>query len=288
MTARYIPINCLAALTFVAFLTTMTPTSALNSLENPLVRRESVGTDEKLRSKRDLGWSTANVDAPFVVAIMRNGDVICSGAILSNMTVITAEACFEDTNSGEYRVIAGVTEIDWDSWEMAIPIADIKALGLPNDPNTIVLVILSEELELTGSIQVVNLITAPKSIESFTSDAARLVIFWEPPGHLDEKNQMLNAGIATSSLLSRPLCSEVNVRDNNGAGTNLNTNDFGCLRAGACPHDNGAPVVYEDPVTGKCYLDGVLVRSPSCDISPGISVYKAILPIRGWILEKMV
>ena len=289
--------------------------AAAHDLENSLKPRNldaflNSAKDLKLhRGKRALGGEPINnvnilssnsesSCTSFAVALMLNGEVVCTGVVLSNMTIGTATSCFQNSDIAtdsvflaSYRVAVGVVEIGPDAWENAYQLKDrIQILPLSGVSSSLALVYLKSPLPI--EIQSIPLITPSISYSSYSQNPseARLILGWDRTNPTQTSLHLSKAEI-TNPIVSTALCAEIELveNDQNSAIKYLNQKKYGCIWSGACPRDIGGPILYiSDPKNGdscaNIHLDGILVylKNPSCD-GYGISVYVSILPHRSWI-----
>jgi len=225
------------------------------------------------------GYDVDIEDAPYQAEVIIDGTAICSGAIITSDTIITAASCVQSYGSIEVRV--GTSSRDYDGTGFLLEVCEI--IGHPQYncwrfDNNLALLKLCDPLKTSEAIQTISIAEDEPDDGSWCTVSGWGSTSWWGSwwdrcfGSLPDYLQM-----AWVSVYNREQCAAdrgvwFGLWDNGISYLTLCTHNG----AGGCSYDTGAPLVIDGQLVG-------ILSEGGCTTKP--DVYANVPWFTGWIAE---
>ncbi|XP_026544104.1 serine protease 56-like [Notechis scutatus] len=233
-----------------------------------------------------VGGSRAKPGAwPWLVSVLLNGELMCSGVLVGSAWIVTAAHCFTGSrNELAWSVVLGDYDLTkWDEGEQVVPISRI----LPHpkfDPNTfhadVALLELSAPVRPSAWVAPVCL---PERAVEVSQEALCYIVGW---GSLYEDGPPAEVVMeARVPILAPDLC-------RGALGSQLVSGAMFCagyLSGGidSCQGDSGGPLMCWDPSLERYVLYGITSWGSGCGERGKPGVYTRIPAFADWIRQQM-
>uniref|UniRef100_A0A670ZH79 Serine protease 56 n=1 Tax=Pseudonaja textilis TaxID=8673 RepID=A0A670ZH79_PSETE len=233
-----------------------------------------------------VGGSRAKPGAwPWLVSVLLNGELMCSGVLVGSAWIVTAAHCFTGSrNELAWSVVLGDYDLTkWDEGEQVVSISRI----LPHpkfDPNTfhadVALLELSAPVRPSAWVAPVCL---PERAVEVSQEVLCYIVGW---GSLYEDGPPAEVVMeARVPILAPDLC-------RGALGSQLVSGAMFCagyLSGGidSCQGDSGGPLMCWDPSLERYVLYGITSWGSGCGERGKPGVYTRILAFADWIRQQM-